>query len=293
MNMNVNDSSRASSAANLVVGAVAAHVGFSLLSMMLVGLVMRAMGPETWFTASQFVWMAIDGFLAFALFQLAAQVREEDAAGLRLAGVAVVGSIVFDLVQFGLNQANVLPSAANSIVSVLNVAINVATKGVLLYAFARIAGKTQAWILPVAGVVALIVLLRSGISVASILHVLSPEARRGVLMTVLMPGLSLVSLGGLFAVAFGVRQAVIAAPQSEAIRAAAGLQAATAPEPVSPAADFLIGGILLAVGIGVSVVSYSSASGGGRYVVATGAIGVGVGRILRGIIRAAKGNPAA
>jgi len=291
--MNVTDSGRASSAANLVVGAVAAHVGLSLLSMVLVGLVMRAMGPETWFSASQFMWIAVDGFLAFALFQLAAQLRDEEAGPMRLAAIAVVASIVLDLVQFGINEVHLLPGGASSILSVLNVALNVGVKAVLLYAFVKVGGTKQAWMIPVAGLVMLLVVLKSGFNIASVLALVSPEVRRGAVMTIVLPGMSLVSLLGLAATAFGMKLAVNTAPQTEAIRAAAGLQPATAPEPISPAADFLIGGILLLVGIGVSVVSFSSASGGGRYVVATGAIGVGIGRILRGIIRAAKGNPAA
>jgi hypothetical protein len=44
------------------------------------------------------------------------------------------------------------------------------------------------------------------------------------------------------------------------------------------------------VGIGVTVVSMEAASNGGRYVVATGAIGVGLGRIIRGFIRAGRGS---
>jgi hypothetical protein len=69
--------------------------------------------------------------------------------------------------------------------------------------------------------------------------------------------------------------------------AAAGL--VPSPEvPESPAADFVVGGILLLVGVGVTVVSLAAASNGGRYLVATGAIGVGLGRLIRGFIRLAK-----
>lgn len=64
--------------------------------------------------------------------------------------------------------------------------------------------------------------------------------------------------------------------------------------PVSPAADFGIGAVMLVVGIGVSVASYavaSSGSGGGRYLIATGFIGVGIGRLIRGLIRLSKAQP--
>ncbi len=65
---------------------------------------------------------------------------------------------------------------------------------------------------------------------------------------------------------------------------------ATAEPAPNPAADFGIGAVLLLIGIGVSVVSYTAASsaGGGRYVVATGFIGVGLGRLIRGLIRSSK-----
>lgn len=56
-------------------------------------------------------------------------------------------------------------------------------------------------------------------------------------------------------------------------------------EATSPISDFLVGGILLAVGIGVTVASLAAASDGGRYVVATGAIGVGLVRIICGFVR--------
>lgn len=64
--------------------------------------------------------------------------------------------------------------------------------------------------------------------------------------------------------------------------------------PVSPAADFGIGAVMLVVGIGVSVASYavaSSGSGGGRYLIATGFIGVGIGRLIRGLIRLSRAQP--
>jgi hypothetical protein len=53
--------------------------------------------------------------------------------------------------------------------------------------------------------------------------------------------------------------------------------------------DFLVGGIFLLVGLGVTAMSFSaSASTGGRYIVATGAIAVGVVRLVRGLVRLGK-----
>jgi hypothetical protein len=77
-------------------------------------------------------------------------------------------------------------------------------------------------------------------------------------------------------------------PSPNAVASARSL--ATAEPAPNPAADFGIGAVLLLVGIGVSVASYTAASsaGGGRYVVATGFIGVGLGRLIRGLIRSSK-----
>lgn len=75
---------------------------------------------------------------------------------------------------------------------------------------------------------------------------------------------------------------------------AAAPRADPAVAPVSPAADFGIGAVMLVVGIGVSVASYAVASlgsGGGRYLIATGFIGVGIGRLIRGLIRLSKAQP--
>lgn len=290
--MNVTDPAKANSAAFLLVGALAAHAGFTLLTLAISGFVMGALGPQAWLLASQLVWLAIDGTLAFALFQLGASLQDEDAAIVRFAGLAVAGSMVLDLLLFGVGETHLLPGTAMTGLYALNLAATVAVKGVLLFAFVKVAGKTQAWITPLAMLVAALMVVRSGFSMASLFHFVSPELRRSVVMTLVLPGLGAVHVLGLFAVGFGVKQAIGAAPQGEAVRAAAGLQP-MAPVPVSPAADFVVGGILLAVGIGVSMVSYSSASGGGRYVVATGAIGVGIGRIIRGLIRLSKGSPAA
>lgn len=87
-----------------------------------------------------------------------------------------------------------------------------------------------------------------------------------------------------------VARAQIASSVSEA----AAPRPVTEEAPASPAADFGIGAVMLVVGIGVSVASYtvaSSGSGGGRYLIATGFIGVGIGRLIRGLIRLSKAQP--
>ncbi len=69
-------------------------------------------------------------------------------------------------------------------------------------------------------------------------------------------------------------------------------EASGAPEPASAPdgkTDILVGGLLLGGGLLVTLASYSSASGGGRYVVTTGAIAVGIVRLVRGLTRVSRG----
>ena len=73
---------------------------------------------------------------------------------------------------------------------------------------------------------------------------------------------------------------------------ASASEASGAPEPASGPdgkTDLLVGGLLLGGGLLVTLASYSSASGGGRYVVTTGAIAVGIVRIVRGLTRVSRG----
>jgi len=61
---------------------------------------------------------------------------------------------------------------------------------------------------------------------------------------------------------------------------------ANAPAP-SATRDFVVGGIWLAGGVLVTLGSFAAASsgGGGRYVITTGAIAYGIGRLIRGLAR--------
>ena len=98
--------------------------------------------------------------------------------------------------------------------------------------------------------------------------------------------MGLVGLGSVLALVIGARSTIAQSVSSPGSPVAA----AAVEVPASPVADFGIGAVLLALGIGVSVASYAAASsgGGGRYVVATGFIGVGLGRLIRGLMRLSK-----
>ena len=67
--------------------------------------------------------------------------------------------------------------------------------------------------------------------------------------------------------------------------------AVQAPSTVSAGREILIGSLSLLGGLAVTLISYSAASstGGGRYVVASGAIAFGLVRLIRGLVRVSGG----
>jgi hypothetical protein len=74
---------------------------------------------------------------------------------------------------------------------------------------------------------------------------------------------------------------------------ASTVEASGAPEPASAPSgktDLVVGGVWLGGGLLVTLASYSSASGSGRYVITTGAIAVGIARIFRGLMRLSRGG---
>ena len=66
-------------------------------------------------------------------------------------------------------------------------------------------------------------------------------------------------------------------------------RAPAAPHKASPQRDRIVGGIWLAGGVIVTLASYASASGGGRYIVTTGAIAYGLVRMVPGSMRMGEG----
>jgi hypothetical protein len=61
------------------------------------------------------------------------------------------------------------------------------------------------------------------------------------------------------------------------------------PSNVSAAREIIIGSVFLLGGLAVTLISYSAASGGGRYVIASGAIAFGLVRLIRGLVRISGG----
>lgn len=283
------DSQRASSAAMLVVGGLGANLGLSLLSY-LVNAVVPGSYEGIWPIVMELLWLGATGVLVLGLFQLSGVIDEPML--LRAAAAALMFNALVDLAVTALNSVLKEQGGLAMVITLAYDASNVLSlvaRGLLIVAIVQLTMKTHAWVLPLLGTVAVLIVLRSALSLAS-MHGLVPSAlyRSGVYRAA-MPMVSLFNGTALLVGGLALKGAVAGGQNvtTPALVAAAGLQPAPA-EPVAPIADFLVGGILLAVGIGVTAVSMAAASDGGRYVVATGAIAVGVVRIVRGFVRMAR-----
>lgn len=132
-------------------------------------------------------------------------------------------------------------------------------------------------------------LARSAVPFAMSLGALDMEFYSSMLFGAVLTGATLLSTTGSLALTWFARKTTLEGEVSPVSPREAGLTSPVAAAPASPAADFAIGAVLLVIGLGVTAVSMSAASGGGRYVVATGAIGVGLGRVIRGFIKLGRG----
>ena len=279
--MRVTDSTRATSAAALMVGALAANLGLTLLGFA-VNFAIQPSFDGPWRIVESLLWMSTTLAIAVSFFQLAAAVEEKTLP--TLAAVTWVLSSFFDLggifvERIGFGSWSTLFFDADLLLSLL-------APGLLLAVLIRVTMSTRAWVVPLLAVVGVLTLLRTGLSV-SLMH--SDTARdfyQHPLYGLGTIGSRLFNSVGVLVAAWAMRE-VFKGSTATPAGAAAGLVPVAA-EPIKPAADFVVGGILLVVGIGVTVVSLSVSSNGGRYVVATGAIGVGLGRLIRGFIRLGK-----
>lgn len=279
--MTFTDPQRATSASTLVVAGLAANVGLTVLSY-----VIRWVVPSSyegiWPVMEELLWLGAVGVLVTGLFQLAAVVS--DGSMLRLAAGVMIFTALIDLVL-----TVFMRHIGGQLVWDASMFISMVSRGLLIVAIVQLTMKTHAWVLPLLGMVALLTVMRSALSMAISHGFAERELYTSVIYRFAMPVVSLFNAGAMLVAGLALKSSVPtgAGIGTPALVAAAGLRPAE-PEPLSPASDFLVGGILLLVGIGVTVVSMQAASNGGRSIVATGAIGVGVGRIIRGFIRLGK-----
>lgn len=242
---------------------------------------------------------AIDGALTLAWLGLAVLLAvgvifigtASDRPGFAWALVALIG--VGELFSLAFSLSRLFAPGEFRLFSALSVPstlIGIAERVVFLVFFVALCGPRRPWALIVA-------LVGGGLSVLrSVFFLVLPfVGGTGLLLSPAYPWvlgvLGLVSMGTTLALSLGARASIA---DGSVLADGPGGAAVERPEveerPANPGADFAIGAVLLAVGIGVTVMSYAAASsgGGGRYVIATGLIGVGLGRLIRGLVRLSK-----
>jgi hypothetical protein len=280
--MNVTDSQKASSGAVLMLGALGANLVLTLLSFT-VGWLLSNSSEGPFRIIEELLWLGAVGVLVAGLFQLSQAVDEPTLLHAAIAAL-ILNSLVDTVMTLLGRQLEEQLGLVGLLANDGSMAFALISRFLLLVALARLSMKTHAWVVPLLGTVALFTLMRTAFSVAAIHRVINIELYSSPAYRVGMPLVSLFNAVAFIVAALAVKSAVAGGPNTQRLVADAGLRP-SAPTPMAPGADFLVGGILLAVGIGVTTVSMASASNGGRYVVATGAIAVGIGRIIRGFIR--------
>lgn len=281
--MRVTDSQKASLGGTLIAASFGANVALLVLSMAINRVVMPSFdGP--WFIVEQLLWLASSAVTVVGLVVLSSAVEER---GLPQATAVVwIVMALVDLVSLGTSR---LGLSGGMWVNDLDMLVSLVGRGLVLVLLARITMESRAWMVPLLATVGVLTVARTALSVALMHQVVGRELYASPFYGLGTMAVSFFNTGAIFFAAI-IARAVLSGAQAVPARERAGLLVPVqTAEPVSPAADFLVGGILLAVGIGVTMVSLSVASNGGRYVVATGAIGVGLGRLIRGLIRLAKG----
>lgn len=289
--LRISDQARATTATRLLIAAFFANLGLVCLSYVVNWLLPNSWeGP--WPLVEELLWLGFSGVLVVALMMLASALLEGKTLPV-VAAVVWIFSSLFDLgstllvqVQRG-NTSLGLPASVQTLFFDLEMLVTLGARALLFIFFIRLTMQTRAWVLPLLALAWLFSAVRfiTSIAVAHTEHgyelYSNPVWRYGTVAA---------SFFGAIAVlvaAVAVHQVVSGVTATPAT-AQAGLVPPPVVEAPNPTADFLVGGILLVVGIGVTVVSMQAASNGGRYVVATGAIGVGLGRIIRGFVRLAK-----
>jgi len=232
----------------------------------------------------QLTWFAMGVWFAVGLIFIATAV---DRPGLIWTVVAL--SVVGSMLSLAVAVARIFDVGLSvlSVLSVPEMLIGLAERVGFLVVVVRLCGSSRPWALMVAMVAGTLSVVRLALSFSFTLRFVGLGSIMG--WYPMVSGIiGVLGLACTVALTIGVRAAIAEGGQSAPT---ASPVVPLEERPVSPAADFGIGAALLLGGVVVSVASYSlasSGSGGGRYVVATGLIGVGIGRLIRGMIRASK-----
>lgn len=274
----------------LLIVAFAANLGLLALSYA-VSFAVEDSWKGPWPIIEELMWLGVSVLAVVGLLQIASVVEEKalpilSAVGWIVMALADLAATLF--MHFTMNQEEGhrldLPSELGTLVYDASTLLSLGSRAVLFFFFIKVTLSTRAWVTPLLAIAFLFALLRNGLTLV-ISHTHSgyelysnPVFRYGTMFATIYGGV--VSIVAAWAV-MQTFKGISAAPPT----AQQGLQPAIETAPASPQLDFVIGGILLVVGIALTLISMEAASNGGRYVVATGAIAVGLGRIIRGFIR--------
>lgn len=273
---------------NLAAGyAIASAV--LLVSNMLVYRVLSMGRVEAIQAGFELLWLGAAVVLAVGVIFIGTAI---DRPGLAWALVGLIA--VSSLLSLGFTLARTFAADKHWLWSLFSVPSNLfglAERIVFAVFFVQLCGPKHPWALLVGLVLGGIGVLRTVFSMG-LPFIISRVGGEGLMTWYpwVLGGMSLVGISAMVALVLAARAQIM----SSSSEAAAPRPAAEEAPPPSPAADFGIGAVMLLVGLGVSVASYavaSSGSGGGRYLIATGFIGVGLGRLIRGLIRLSKSQP--
>lgn len=285
--MRITDSVRARAAFTLLL------VGFaSNLAVYFLHAIVSNLGGSAGQLAMQLIWLGISGVFLVAMIQLAACVDDPTLPWITVALIIINALIDLGFAIMSATESYSLLSFLGVLPSGVSMLLSLVERGLLLWILVSVSTPRFAWTLPVGATVMLLGVARSAFSFALTLQFVDASSLFSSGLYSLVTGAASVIGGSLsLLMAWVARVAITETAEGATLvpPREQGLQAPTTTDaPASPTADFAFGAVILMIGILVTSISASSASNGGRYIVATGAIAVGLGRIIRGFIKLGK-----
>lgn len=287
--MRITDAVRARAAFTLFFVAAVANAVTYVLQLLLTRVAKVAFG-NLGELAMQLLWLGVAAVFVAAMVQLANAV--DDAP---LPWIAVVFGVINALVDVGYaalmltGNFGVLGPFGSALMG-LAMLLSIAERALTLWILIRLAAPRFSWLLPLAATMVLLSVARSAFSTAVSLQLVDGmKLYESGIYSLVTTSVGVFNVAALLLVTWLTRVAINESPDG-VIPAMPptehGLHAPpVADEPASAGSDFAIGAVILGIGVAVTTISVSTASNGGRYIVATGAIAVGLGRIIRGFIR--------
>ena len=258
------------------------EVGLTVVSLVVTQALSSADNFEAitgWFKLQPLLWLPVSAGFVFSLFTLTRSLEEPDLAWGVTGAAALSLGLELYWAAISLTAGEGEPLAFSQTLSVLSIAASMlAVLGccVLIGRLGRSTGFAAA--------IGAFLVVRSGISLAAALRV--GDEHLPIWTYHLRTVISLACIVGLGALALHARRAL----EGASLGAPRPGEAAQLP-PITEASGMrqvITGVVLLMLGIGGTALSYaaaSSGSGGGRYIIATGAIATGLVQLVRGLTR--------